>query len=189
MNGTLSKILWFTTGAAIGSVVTWKFVKVKYERIAQEEIDSVKDVYSERYANEDSTEQIAEDDELNFRDYVATLAENEYTDYANMGVSDDKEVDGVNAPYVISPEEYGEIPDYETISLFYYSDDVLTDDQDRPVDDADDIVGLDSLTHFGEYEDDSVHVRNDERKTDYEILLDPRNYSDVINKRPHRAER
>ena len=32
----------FATGAIAGSVVTWCFVKKKYERIAQEEIDSVK---------------------------------------------------------------------------------------------------------------------------------------------------
>ena len=33
---------------------------------------------------------------------------------------------------------------------------------------------------FGEYEDDAVFVRNDAHKTDYEILYDPRNYSDVM---------
>ena len=45
----------------------------------------------------------------------------------------------------------------------------------------DEIVGLDSLTHFGEYEDDSVFVRNDVMKCDYEILLDHRNYKDVAS--------
>ena len=40
-------------------------------------------------------------------------------------------------------------------------------------------IGDDALGHFGEYEDDSVFVRNDEEQTDYEILLDGRNYHDV----------
>ena len=42
--GILNKILIFSVGAAIGSVITWKLVKTKYERIAQEEIDSGKEV-------------------------------------------------------------------------------------------------------------------------------------------------
>ena len=45
MNSTLSKVLIFAAGAAIGSAVTWKLIKEKYERIAQEEIDSVKEVF------------------------------------------------------------------------------------------------------------------------------------------------
>ena len=38
----------FATGAIVGSVVTWCFVKKKYERIAQEEIDSVKEVFAKK---------------------------------------------------------------------------------------------------------------------------------------------
>ena len=52
----------------------------------------------------------------------------------------------------------------------------------------DNVVGLESLAHFGEYEDDSVFVRNDRLKCDYEILLDQRTCSDVIKQRPHQTE-
>ena len=45
MNKMLCNVLLVTVGAAIGSLVTWKVVKTKYEQIAQEEIDSVKDEY------------------------------------------------------------------------------------------------------------------------------------------------
>ena len=91
-------------------------------------------------------------------------------------------------PYVISPEEFGEFEDYERISLSYYADQVLADEDDEKVDDADNVVGLESLTHFGEFEDDSVFVRNDRLKCDYEILLDQRTYSDVMKQRPHQME-
>lgn len=43
---TLYMFFSFTVGAAIGSAVTWKIIKTKYEQIAQEEIDSVKSEYS-----------------------------------------------------------------------------------------------------------------------------------------------
>ena len=59
---------------------------------------------------------------------------------------------------------------------------------DDIVDNVDDVVGVDSLTHFGEYEEDSVFVRNDLLQTDYEILRDPRKYSDVVGDSPHQVE-
>jgi hypothetical protein len=94
----------------------------------------------------------------------------------------------VDKPYVITPEEFGDLDDYETISLTYYADLILADDNDVIVDDIEDVVGFDSLNSFGEYEDDSVFVRNDRLKCDYEILLDQRKYSDVIKRRPHEVE-
>lgn len=82
-------------------------------------------------------------------------------------------------PYVISPDQFGELDDYETCSLTYYADGVLTDDTNTVIDNVDEVVGTDSLTHFGEYEDDSVFVRNDRHECDYEILLDNRRFSDI----------
>lgn len=46
MNNKLFNVILFTAGVAIGSAVTWKLVKTKYEQIAQEEIDSVKSEYT-----------------------------------------------------------------------------------------------------------------------------------------------
>ena len=74
-----------------------------------------------------------------------------------------------------------------TISLRYYGDKVLTDEDDVIITNVDEIIGEDSLTHFGEYEDDSVFVRNDEMKADYEILLDLRKYYD-INEPPRQVD-
>ena len=56
------------------------------------------------------------------------------------------------------------------------------------VDDIEETVGEDSLEHFGEYEDDSVYVRNDAKKCDYEILLDQRYYQEILDTQPHRTE-
>ena len=83
-----------------------------------------------------------------------------------------------DGPFVISPDEFGEDPNYQTVSLTLYEDGVLTDDYDDIVVDVDDLVGEDSLTHFGEYEDDSVFVRNESMQTDFEILRDLRAYSE-----------
>lgn len=195
MNGTLSKLFIFAAGAAIGSVVTWKLLKTKYEQFAQEEIDSIKEAYT--YEKAESTDEACdsndkeegepdrnETDELpHIREYAAKLQGQNYTHYSN---NSREEVADVVKPKVIKPEEFGEKEDegYDTISLTYYADGVLTDDMDNPIVDVESMVGEDSLTHFGEYEDDSVFVRNDRIKADIEILLDMRKYSDVAKSHP-----
>ena len=55
-------------------------------------------------------------------------------------------------------------------------------------DEIEETIGKDSLTHFGEYEDDSVFVRNDRLKVDYEILMDQRGYADVLREKPYLAK-
>ena len=190
MNSTLTNVFAFVAGAAVGVGVTWKILKTKYEQIAQEEIDSVKEVYSKRYGKTDNNERVFEDetdvqaepDVADIRGYAVELAKNGYVNYSDVmpeekkGVTPHTSEDG---PYVISPEEFGSHDDYETISLTYYSDGVVADDMDYRVDDLDSIIGIEALSRFGEYEDDAVFVRNDEMKTDYEILLDTRRYADV----------
>ena len=84
----------------------------------------------------------------------------------------------MNEPYVISPDDFNELG-YNTKTLTYWEDGIVTDNEDNIVGDYEEHIGDDALGHFGEYEDDSVFVRNDEEQTDYEILLDGRNYHDV----------
>ena len=45
MKNALINLAMLAVGAAIGSAVTWKLVKTKYEQLAQEEIDSVKQIF------------------------------------------------------------------------------------------------------------------------------------------------
>ena len=193
----------FILGAGMGSVCAWQLLKRKYELIAQEEIDSVKATYSSREsiekagANfvkglrdglkvaEDRTQK--EENDVDFKKYASMIQKEGYVNYSRS-VEEKKGEAFVEKPYVISPEEFGEFEEYEKISLTYYADEVLADENDEEVDDVDEIVGEESLNHFGEYEDDSVFVRNDRLKCDYEILLDQRNYSDVVKTMPHRVE-
>lgn len=187
----LSCLLTFSLGAAVGSVVSWRVLKTKYEKIAQEEIDSVIETFSNRKREPKETEDFShvvtatpkkEEEKQNMRDYKTVLSEQGYTNYSGVEESP-KPVKKVqdDEPYVIAPEEYNEIEGYEGIELTYYADGVLADDADEIVEDVEGTVGLDFATHYGEYEDDSVHIRNERLKCDYEILRDLRKYSDVKN--------
>lgn len=182
MNTKLFGAFAFVLGATTGSIITWKVLEKKYDERLQEEIDDVKRAYSEKKdaAVEEPKEEKMEDPGT--EDYKKVLVEQGYTTKDNMA-----EIKGgvervSGKPYVIRPEEFGE-EDYEIVSLRYYDDGVLTDEYgEEVVEDVDDMIGKDSLTHFGEYEDDAVYVRNDEREIDYEILKDMRKYSDVKNR-------
>ena len=71
----------------------------------------------------------------------------------------------------------GEIEEYTKVSLFYFEDGTLADEYGEVVDDVEEIVG-DGLEHFGEYEEDSVFMRNDAKRCDYEILRDLRTFAE-----------
>ena len=199
MNCTLSSVIAFTVGAAVGSLVTWQLLKTKYEKLAQEEIEAFKDEYPDR-ANEtvevyegDTVEEktpttvaefMATKEKPDIREYAAMLQNQAYTNYSSIETK--KEVTDVDRPYVIDPDTFDD-NDYNTVSLTYFADGTLAYEDDTPIDrdTADEMIGLESLNHFGEYEDDSVFVRNDATQTDYEILLDTRKYSDVVYNGPH----
>ena len=176
MNVTLNKVLWFTAGAIVGAAVTYNYFKTKYERIAQEEIDSVKRAFSEPTTAEEVTDEPAEGIIAHAQDIIR---QHGYASAEEPAEPIGEEVKGVHRPYVISPAEFDTIDDYEVFSLNYYADGVLADDMGNVVENIDSMVGRDSLTHFGEYEDDSVHVRNDALKCDFEILRDLSRYSDI----------
>lgn len=155
----------FCAGAVFGAALSHAYLTKKYESIIQTEIDSVKAEFS-RHIQPTETQQTESDEQGGYESVIRTEG------YASPDYKAER-------PYVISPEDFG-MWDYEQISLTYYADGVLADDNDEIVDDINETIGEDSLKHFGEYEDDCVHVRNDARKADYEILLDTRSYSDVV---------
>ncbi|GHU53237.1 hypothetical protein FACS1894132_04860 [Clostridia bacterium] len=178
----------FIFGVAVGSAITHQYFKKKYEKIAQTEIDSVKEVFSKRDIS-DTEEQIKQTkDKPNIIEYAEMLRKRCYTDYSRGNSKNEEEIENVDQPYVISPDDFGSVEDYLTICLVYYSDQIVADDNDDIVENIEDIIGFESLTHFGEYEDDSLFVRNDRLKCDYEILLDQRKYSDIVNRKPHQME-
>lgn len=168
----LRNIVIFTAGVIIGSAVTLKYAEEKYRKIADEEIASVKDVFLKRENHNNNGEKEFSSEE---RKHYETLTEKYRSDNENEPEEDEK-----MKAFVIPPDEFGEC-DYETISLTLYADGVLTDMQNNEIEDVEGMVGEESLNHFGEYEEDTVYVRNHEREEDYEICLDERNFSEILS--------
>jgi len=193
MNSKVVNALMFTAGAAIGSVVTWKLVKTKYEQIAREEIASVKEAFSFRKFEPktfepevfepkkfelETEEEEPDPREVEREEYKGLLETYGYTD-----TEDEDDGKGgsyaVVAPYVITPDEFGGEYEYDAISLNYYKDKILADDWGNIIEDVEGEVGTESLNHFGDHQPETVFVRNDRLKIDYEIVCDERSYSDV----------
>lgn len=188
MNNKFANFIIFVAGAATGSAVTWKLLKTKYERLAQEEIDSVKEVFSRKVEpkTEPETEAETPSEVINERQpskasYAQFTEKLGYTDYANINDDgeEDKEPTPSVTPYVISSDDYGWAEGYETINLTYYADNILANDEDEVYEDLEGTVGADFHKHFGEYEPDAVHVRNDILKVEYEILRDRRTFTEA----------
>lgn len=180
----LNNVIMFAAGAAIGSVVTWRLMKNKCEDL-REENATIREVYSD-YLKENSSEEKTESDEedeedqkMDRKEYEKIVNKSGYNNEEEDDEDEEEDGDVYIVPYVIVPEEFDE-NGYETATLFYYADGVLAhDDTNERVDDVEELVCADFAEHFGEYEQDSVFVRNDNLKMDFEILKDLRPYSEV----------
>ena len=182
MNSKIVGSLLFVTGAAVGSIASWIVLKTKYERIANEEIKSVRKVYAKKESATRETEDEVIDDNPSIyetKKYLETIKNNGYHKEENKEEGDP---DMNDSPYIISPDEYGNIDDHVCVNLTYYADGVLADDWDTVVLDPIAEVGPDIASHFGDYEEDAdtVFVRNEERKVDYEICRDLRTFAEVM---------
>ena len=208
MNCKFINVLAFTTGAILGSVVTWKIVSDRYEKLVQAEIESIKTAFSEHppaCQEQDSEQEDEEEDasgtsrqinwsELEDLDDEDTEYEPDYEmrEYANLVSNYTSEEGGAikvtKAPYVIAPYDYGELDGYHTVELTYYMDNILEDDEYNIITDAEELIGRDSLNTFGEYEDDAVFVRNEHLRTDFQILKYYRTYDEAKSVGPARVD-
>ncbi len=152
----LTGVMLFFAGAAVGALAAYRAAKIKFERIADEEIASVKEVFTAR------------------RSGVAEPSVDE-ADIAKPGggrLPEDK-TECKPKPYVITLQEFMEIDGYSLVTLTYYADGVLVNEEDEPMN-ANKFGDLKEL--FDEGEDDSIYFRDDAAKVDYEILRDGREY-------------
>lgn len=175
MSNGIKTTVAFIFGAAVGAGVAWKIVTTKYESIMQEEIDSVKEAFARKYEKE---AEVIEDDPAIVKEEleeIASIYKTESTNIKKEGGSESMN----NKIKIVDPDEFGEDEDYDVISLTCFEDGVVTDDQLDIIEDVDDLLGCNPLEHFGEYEDDSVFVKNDKLRCYYEVLRDYREYSDL----------
>lgn len=192
----------FAAGALAGAAVAARVVRDKYQQEAEEEIAEMREYYRElrknaKTPNEDKMleedENNKEEKEENTKDEYNKIVK-DYTNYTQYNDTETKEnkkeekEERTNyEPFIIDVEEFGEDPTYDTATLTYYKDKVLTNDLDDVIDYS--VAGEENLKIFDEHPDcKAIYVRDDIYMVDYEIIRDPYQYDeydDFTDKKPH----
>lgn len=184
----MNRALYFVLGVGVGAAGAYFYLKDKFERYAQEEIDSVKEAY---HVTNDKLPDDPEEKTAAMSVADRIKQNNGYVDYSTKV---ERPVDPVHKPFseepeIISEEDYGELDEYEKVTLTYYSDGILADDlSDEIVDDAESKVGTDYIGKIVDDGEDVVFVRNDIEKIDYEIVKSLQTYKEVTGNDPSPAE-
>ena len=192
----------FAAGALAGAAVAARAVREKYQQEAEEEIAEMRDYYRELRKNaktpdedkmleedENSKEEKEENDKNEYDEIVKNYTN--YTQYNDTETKENKKEEKEERtnyePFIIDAEEFGEDPSYDTTTLTYYKDKVLTNDLDDVIDYS--VAGEENLKIFDEHPDcKAIYVRDDIYMVDYEILRDPYQYDeydDFPDKKPH----
>ena len=189
----MKKLLYFglVIGAAVaGAAAALYYVKDSERKRSDEEIATMREYFTRKeqemnLARGMTTEHTPKDEtsekkqkSKEIRDYQKIVREK----YKQ------KEESAPEGPVVISPDEFGENPGYDSLSMTFYADNIVAGENDEIVEDVNDCIGFESLAHIGEYEPDILYVRNDRLRIYYEITRDLRNYADVVGELPHRPE-
>lgn len=196
-------LLIFAAGLAVGAVAGAVIVKNKVLADAKAEVEEVRKYYRESRGVVEEVEEKEEVKEVEKKEYELKDIQvkdepktglTNYNQITKMYMSKDEfQTPMYDDPFVIDPSEFGENPEYDTETLTYFADGVLVDDVDDVIEEPDIVVGLENLKIFEEFGATTVYVRNDIYKTDYEIIRDDWNYSDlkepveppVKEKKPH----
>lgn len=199
----------FAAGALAGAAVAARAVRDKYQQEAEEEIAEMRDYYRELRKNaktpdedkmvvEENTKEEKEEnakneyDEIvkgytNYTQYLSKAAAKYFDTETKENKKEEKEERTNYEPFIIDAEEFGEDPSYDTTTLTYYKDKVLTNDLDDVIDYS--VAGEENLKIFDEYPDcKAIYVRDDIYMVDYEIIRDPYQYDeydDFPDKKPH----
>lgn len=192
----------FAAGALAGAAVAARAVREKYQQEAEEEIAEMRDYYRELRKNAktpDENKMLEEDEnskeekEENTKDEYDEIVKGytNYTQYNDIETKENKKEEKEERtnyePFIIDVEEFGEDPTYDTATLTYYKDKVLTNDLDDVIDYS--VAGEENLKIFDEHPDcKAIYVRDDIYMVDYEIIRDPYQYDeydDFPDKKPH----
>ena len=179
---TIDRAAWFLIGTALGSAVgvgtTYIYMKDKFEARLNEEVAALKTHYVERdreIAKRNEEEKKKLEEKIYSSDEV-----NEFVDYTKMYTTETNKEEVIEdiedisaAAEIISDGDWDDpdFDDYKKISVDYFEDGAVFEAlSGEEIDGFELIAGDEWKGSFGEYTPNVVYVRNNETKTDYEII-------------------
>lgn len=91
-------------------------------------------------------------------------------------------------PYIIHRDEFGEKTDHSKVTLTYYEDDdILCDEDDKPIENKERLVGEGNLDRFGHGSNNpnTVYIRNELLSLDAEVIKNPSSYTEEVHGLKH----
>lgn len=185
----------FSAGLAIGSLVTWLLVKNKYETMAKEEIDSVKDIYAR--VNQAAIEKAAA---AKNKPDIMTFTQSMTQEPEEVPQNDipEEEEDYEEEPiiekvmYEIEPAEFASYDNYNTkITILYFEDDVYADERYDQIDPREYfskkllLIGgkepVETIDYIRRMDKDEICIRDTELGLDIDICTQGRSYIDYMS--------
>lgn len=172
----IREVLCFALGAAAGFGAATYFMKTKYETMVDEEVKSVME-----WAKKKEKEPLKNDgDELSHSEEVGKFNEiapnyNKISEKVNKVMDEYKPYRISEGDFVVDDDEYAKV------SLEYYSDDDSLFEGSEFISNVEETVGQDNLDFFASIDDETMYIRNEKYKTDYEVCKIAGRYSEGNN--------
>lgn len=187
---SIKQVVIFCSGVIIGGFSTYFItknkIKKKYADLADEEINSVKDFYNTKIAEFNgnasdvkNSETPVEDETPKINDIIQKERYIPETGELRLNLGTDTAIKYPNYPttieypYLIEPDDFGDMDGYSVVSMSYYNNGILVEDMTQVPADIEETIGAESLKHFGDpsygYEEGIMYVRNEHFRTDFEI--------------------
>lgn len=162
------------TGAAIGGIVTAGVLNAK----KRAELEGVRKVLRTYYDDKTAKEtERATSEAYAELERTQTELNNAIDQLHAAQTKEETPKNDDSKVYILKPDEFGTIPDYDRFYYTYCTDDgkfYIDAGMDTPAEEVeieDMFQKLHPEQHFGEYEDDAVYIRNDDLKTDIVVYL------------------
>lgn len=175
------EVVIFASGVAIGVFCSWRYFKDKYEKIANDEIESVKRSFGK---NTVKKEEKTEEKSGLYRDKLPeTLYEKVNTHLESYDtvskdnplvtkMAENEAPSEATAPYIITEDQYADIePFFDKITLRYQVENgELYDDMSDKYIDPESTIGSKNLGIFAASRESVMYVRDEGTSIDYEVI-------------------
>ena len=177
----------FGFGAVIGAIGTMLWLRKEFNKKVEETSLEQQRKLNHQY-HEDSQNDVKKEPENNTEKNLQKTYEklnrelikrHGYSgDDAESSVREDTQ-EQKKTPYGISDDDFLLTNrEYDKITLVFYDDGVLSTEDGTVVEDVVYILGPKWMSQVGKYEEDVAYIRNDTVGSDYEIIIQHRNYAD-----------
>lgn len=193
----LAPVGYMLFGAAVGFALGWTIKRKRMEGEIEKAVAEVKESLDiQTKLNDDFKDKLEETATKKAYEMIRKVYDNDRSPQENVHkeapvakppMTMEERI--MSKPFVIYGDDFGEETEaaetYDTISLTWYADDRLADEGTMELVDIASTIGWDAIDEFDKQHVNTIYIRNDRLKTDYEVFKYDETYEDALKERPH----